>query len=75
MEYYFNQFGDHIPNSKDEIHLDPIDKLSIYEEYTDEMDLLRSDTKPISYEQFLDMWRDLFPYVTIREFKAVTGAS
>jgi len=68
-------FGDHIPNAKDQIHLDPIDKITIYEEYLQEVDVTHADIDPVGYSKFLEIWKELFPHVSIREFKAVTGDS
>ena len=73
MKVYFDQFGDHIPNSKDQIHLDPIDKFTIYEEYMQEKQISNIGIAPLCYSKFLIMWTTLFPHVSIREFKAVTG--
>jgi hypothetical protein len=73
MHHYFNMFGDHIPNAKDQIHLDPIDKITIYEEYLQEVNVTHADVDPISYPKFLELWKELFPHVSIREYKAVTG--
>ena len=73
MMHHFDQFGDHIPNGKDQIHLDPIDKLTIYEEYVAEVEFSRLDIVPVSYTKFLELWKLCFPHVSIREYKAVTG--
>ena len=73
MLTYFDQFGDHIPNAKDQIHLDPIDKSTIYEEYVQEVEITKMDIVPVSYTKFLELWTTCFPHVSIREYKAVTG--
>jgi hypothetical protein len=73
MECYFNQFGDHIPNSDGQIHLDPIDKFDIYDEYIRDVTALYANTSLLSYTRFLELWDLLFPFVTIRVYKAVTG--
>lgn len=73
MKVYFDQFGDHIPNSKDQIHLDPIDKFTIYEEYMQEIQISNIGITPLCYSKFLIMWTTLFSHGSIREFKAVTG--
>ena len=73
MECYFNQFGDHIPNSDGEIHLDPVDKFDIYDEYVRDVSALYTDDSVIGYPKFLETWATCFPFVSIREYKQVTG--
>jgi hypothetical protein len=70
MNNFFELTGDVQPNSN-EIHLEPQEVKSIYEEYFgfDE----QSDYMYLSYPQFVQLWKHCFPYVKIREFKAVTG--
>ena len=73
MECYFNQFGDHIPNSDGAIHLDPVDKFDIYEEYCRDVSSLYTDESVIGYPKFVETWDKCFPFVSIREYKQVTG--
>ena len=64
MRQYFNDYGEHVPNS-DQIHLEHVPIKSIWEEYTD--DPGQSDT--VSYKQFVTIWVKCFPHVRIREYK------
>ena len=59
-----------MPNS-DEIHLEPMHVKEIWEEYRETMTYLNSGH--ISLESFRHLWIHCFPYVKIREFKAVSG--
>jgi hypothetical protein len=75
MSFYFSMVGDSIPNSNNEIHLEPTSVLSIYDEYKTEM-LIDEDNTSKEYYSLVDfskLWKLCFPYVKIREFKAVTG--
>jgi hypothetical protein len=74
MHAYFNLVGDQQPNRNDELHLEPCTIKSIYEEYTIDMKLIYGDNV-ICMEKpsFGVFWRDYFPNVKIREFKAVSG--
>ena len=70
MENYFQLCGDFQPNTG-EIHLDPVKKCDIYEEYV-------SETEPfglpvVSLSRFKRMWKKDFPLVKIRKYKACTG--
>jgi hypothetical protein len=64
LENYFNLIGDYQPNSSEEIHLDPVEKKKIYEEY------YKAVTDPeqggncfdvLAYNSFLDLWAKCFP--------------
>ena len=59
-----------MPNS-DQIHLEPQEMKSIYDEYV--LEYGKTPAWLITYDAFCKLWRDCFPYVKIREFKAVTG--
>lgn len=54
-----------------EIHLDPIDKNEVYEEYAE--NAIIHNEVPYSYNEFCEMWRNAFPHVRIRQYKAVSG--
>lgn len=73
LELYFNQYGDHAPNAAGEIHLDPIEKKTIWEEYVRDIVEWYSDDNYYSYSKFTELWDLLFPFVSIRVYKAVTG--
>ena len=70
LENHFNLSGDNEPNS-DEIHLDPVDKKEIYAEYANEAIIYK--TKRVKKTQFNKIWRDCFPHVKIRKYKACSG--
>ena len=70
MARYFSLVGDEMPNSE-EIHLESMHIKEIWEEYRDVMKAL--DCGYIALGQFGDLWMKCFPYVKIREFKAVSG--
>jgi len=70
MSDYFQMMGDSMPNM-DEVHLEPIDIKEIYEEYLD--DAKSTGFEALNTTNFTKIWRNLFPHVKIREFKAVTG--
>ena len=71
MALYFNDNGDHIPNSYDEIHFDPVDKRELWAEYIDDINVDFPDEETLCYAEFCRMWRDVFPNVKIREYKQV----
>lgn len=70
LESFFQFHGEYMPNS-DEVHLDPIDRITIYREYVE--DLNKNDQDALSVTKFLFLWNQGFPNVRIREYKAVTG--
>ena len=67
MDYFFKLVGDFIPNSNDEIHLEPITIQEIYDEYV--IDMEHQGDQSLGYEALLRMWSSCFPYVKIREYK------
>ena len=73
LELYFNQYGDHAPNAAGEIHLDPIEKKTIWEEYVRDITEWYPGERYYSYSKLLELWDLLFPFVSIRVYKAVTG--
>jgi hypothetical protein len=83
MDFYFKCMGDYEPNTNGEIHLDYILVYEIYKEYAAEMIEIGRDMVSASEEEsakfvldlnsFGTLWRECFPHVKIREYKAVTG--
>ena len=69
---YFEFHGDFMPKSA-EIHLEPINRCTIYNDYCEE--LTKNGTPTLSITKFLLLWRNGYPLVKIREYKAVTGDS
>jgi hypothetical protein len=67
MERYFSLCGDYQPNSNEEIHLDPIEKLEIHEEYVKDVlsriEVMTIDTcsEYLCYSAFLELWNNCFP--------------
>jgi hypothetical protein len=70
MKNYFRTTGDDIPNSG-EIHLEPILIKTVHKEYKETM--IEDHMDHLELSQFGTLWTTCFPYVKIREFKAVTG--
>jgi hypothetical protein len=60
-----------MPNTDNEIHLEPVLIKDIYEEYVEDMGDYKLER--VNIEAFRVVWTDCFPNVRIREFKAVTG--
>ena len=71
MHYHFSLVGDTVPNSHGELHLEPIERHEVHDEYKLDMDAYKLHSMSLSY--FEQMWHMCFPYVRIREFKNVTG--
>jgi len=71
MQIYFDLVADAIPNSDGELHLEPVNKEEIWKEYVCDMD--NAGEKSLSLNSFRSMWKVCFPYVKVREYKAVTG--
>jgi hypothetical protein len=71
MKEYFHTCGDTTPNRNREIHLEPVEKKAIYEEYR--ADLFFNLQTPLSFSSFNRCWNTVFPFVKIREFKSVSG--
>ena len=59
-----------MPNLDGEIHLEPTEMQSIWQEYCDDV---RHVEKPLQMDAFLSMWKVCFSHVKIRAFKAVCG--
>ncbi len=74
LHWFFHLVGDKIPN-KDEIHLEPIDRKEVHNEYTATMAHYFPEEPDVAlgYVAFLRIWTHNFPNVKIREYKAVTG--
>ena len=71
LNFYFNMVGDLIPNSDNQIHLEPTLVQDIYAEYSHFM--TAQDLNSLGRTQFAKLWQTCFPHVSIREYKAVTG--
>jgi hypothetical protein len=71
MHDHFELVGDAMPNLDGEIHLEPTEMKTIWQEYHDDMVL--SDTLVLQFDAFSSIWNVCFQHVKIREFKAVTG--
>jgi hypothetical protein len=70
MQSYFEMIGDIMPNRR-EIHLDPVDKKEIWEEYRLEMINIFKE-QYLAESTFVKLWRLAFSYVKIRAFKQVS---
>ena len=70
LQNYFDLSGDQEPNC-DEIHLDTVTKKAVYNEYLNESTVYGFN--PLGISAFKQIWSDCFPYVKIREYKAVSG--
>ena len=70
LQNYFDLCGDQEPNC-DEIHLDTVTKKAVYNEYLSESTVY--GFVPLGMTAFKQIWTDCFPYVKIREYKAVSG--
>ena len=70
LQNYFDLSGDQEPNC-DEIHLDTVTKKAVYNEYLSESVVF--GFVPLGLSTFKKIWKDCFPYVKIREYKAVSG--
>ena len=71
MEHFFKLTGDIVPNSGGEIHLEKQHKKSIWTEYKEEFEF--RNRRHMSYQNFLNLWKNSFPHVKIRAYKQVTG--
>jgi hypothetical protein len=72
MKIFFQLMGDVAPNRAEEIHLEPIDVVDIYLEYKRDL-TEHADFPTLCYSSFCEVWKDCFPHVTIRQYKAVSG--
>ena len=70
LRLYFLFHGDFSPTSE-EIHLEPVNRCTIFNEYCEDMN--KDGEAPLSITKFLFLWNQGFPNVKIREYKAVTG--
>ena len=68
MYWYFNAYGDHVPNS-DAINLEYVILKSIWEEYKSDI----GEERSLSYAAFLKLWAACFAYVKVREYKQCCG--
>lgn len=69
MNDHFKMVGDYMPNLGGEIHLEPIHIVEIYGEYR--VDIESAGIRPVHVDTFAKLWINCFPFVKIREFKAV----
>jgi len=76
---YFHENGDFEPN-KLENHLDLCELKDIYDTYHKEVQYLyrmgsvsAGEIFLVNYQEFCSTWNSVFPWVKIREYKAVTG--
>ena len=65
---HFELAGDPQPNLE-QVHLDLIEKTEIYQLYVNEV----GKANALTFSSWRKFWADVFPEVTIREWKAVTG--
>ena len=73
MNYYFGLMADNVPNAAEELHLEPVKKHSIFEEYCADVNSYNDIAEPISEQLFLSIWKSVFSYVKIRKFKQCCG--
>lgn len=77
---HFFEHSDSEPNRL-EVHVDLCDKADIYKIYKNEMktyysyekDKIIADNHYLEYSKFIDIWNNVFPWVKIRVYKAVSG--
>ena len=65
--------ADNVPNIAEDLHMEPVKRRDIYEEYLFDMATCNDFLDPISLELFLKMWKTVFAYVKIRKFKQCCG--
>jgi hypothetical protein len=73
MTYYFSLVGDHVPNSFNEIHLEPIPRSDVYKEFCFNMEHIGDGTGAVSLDVFRKIWKEVFPHVRIRKYKSSCG--
>jgi hypothetical protein len=56
MNYYFKLVAESPPNASEELHLEPVKKKDIYEEYCFDVQTYGDLNEPIRLELFLDIW-------------------
>jgi hypothetical protein len=71
MSYYFSLVGDQVPNSDNEIHLEPIPKKDVYKEYVFDMEIRKEES--MTEKSFVKLWKQVFPYVKVRKYKSSCG--
>lgn len=76
---HFFEHSDSEPNRL-EVHVDLCDKADIYKIYKNEMKAFYSfdnnnkhDELYLNYSTFINIWNNVFPWVKIRVYKAVSG--
>jgi len=72
MDNYFQLVGDIMPNSNGDIHLEPITIKEVHDEYYIDFTTIYQQAY-YNYNDFAKLWTICFPYVKIREYKAVSG--
>ena len=65
---YFEMVGDDQPNVG-EIHLDPIDKQEVYDEYILDLAQCQLAHTILGIDEFLYIWRNCCGFVKIRKYK------
>jgi hypothetical protein len=75
MNYYFKLIGDNVPNAAEELHLEPVKRQQIHEEYCADMHSCCHElgAGPMCIASFRELWRQVFSYVKIRKFKHCCG--
>ena len=68
---YVNTYGDHIPNSPDDINLHLLRRKDVYDEYCSQKTTVDEDI--VTYERFMALWRVLLPKAKSRPWCNVTG--
>lgn len=73
MSWVFDLVGDKAPN-KNEIQLDYVRVTDVYQEYLEDFNKSESPSdKPVTYQQFAKLWREIFWFVRVRLYKNVSG--
>jgi hypothetical protein len=73
MTYYFSLVGDFVPNSNNEIHLEPIPRSDVYKEYLFDMKHIGDGESGLTLDSFRKIWKEVFPHVRIRKYKSSCG--
>ena len=60
-----------MPNSDQEIHLEPVPKKNVWEEYKFDMESINEPA--LELNSFLRIWKNVFPYVKVRKYKSSCG--
>jgi hypothetical protein len=69
MTYYFSLVGDHVPNSNNEIHLEPIPRCEVYNEYVFDMKNIQDVEGALTLNEFRKVLKIVFPHIKIRKYK------